>query len=503
MEYSFADRGAGILLHVSSLPSRFGTGDFGPEAYKFVDYMSTAGQKYWQILPLTPTEHKAAYSPYSAFSSMAGNPLLISPEQLVFEDMLDAEDMEEAILPTTDMADFVSAARVKFPLFDKAYKRIRRPEGHYLLPAFDTFCWREGYWLHDFALFVVLRDYFEGKSWHEWPEEFKFRDEAALQKFGEEHWEKLDRVKFRQFLFSRQWEHLKNYSNYKGLKLLGDMPFYISYDSVDVWVHPHYFCLDEHRNMAGEAGVPPDYFNDEGQLWRMPVFNWQRLRQDGYSWWIQRIRKNIELFDLLRFDHFRAFSAYWEVPSGDETAKNGVWKQGPGADFFYKLRDAIGALPFIAEDLGDIDAPVYTLRDEFMLPGMKVLQFAFDGDMGNSVSIPHNHTRNSIVYTGTHDNNTTLGWFRKDAGKDKKNVEHYTGQRLTAANVNKMFIRMAYASVACIAIVPVQDLLDLDEASRMNTPATETGNWTWRLTPGLLDEKLQTRLIDLVHTYKR
>lgn len=504
MEYAFAERGAGLLLHITSLPALFGTGDLGPEAYKFADFMAECGQKYWQILPLSPTEHRSAYSPYSSFSSMAGNPLLISPEQLIFEDLLEEADLKGLQLPFESNADFVNAAKVKFPLFDKAYKRIKRQEGHYLMPEFDEFCWREGYWLHDYALFVVLRDFFKGQSWHEWPDEYKYRNELALKKFGDENREKLDRIKFRQFLVSRQWGHLKNYCNYKGIRILGDMPFYVSYDSADVWTHPEIFSLDASMNMAGEAGVPPDYFNEDGQLWRMPVFNWEALRNQNYNWWLQRVRKNTELFDLLRFDHFRAFSAYWEIPSGDETAKNGRWKTAPGREFFERVREQMGNQRFIAEDLGDIDASVYQLRDEFSLPGMKVLQFAFSEDLPRSVSIPHNYPKNAVAYTGTHDNNTTLGWYKENASKtEKKNLDRYIGFRVTAKNVNDTLIRMAYASVACIAIIPVQDILGLDGSARMNMPATESGNWTWRLKPGQLGQTELDRLKALVDTYRR
>jgi len=498
------NRGAGILLHITSLPSPYGTGDFGKEAKEAVDFLAGSRQKYWQILPLSPTEAGQGYSPYSAISSMAGNTMLISPDLLAIEGLLDKKDLKKHQLPVKDKADFKRAEKIREPLFEQAFSNFKNSGNAAMKSDFELFCEKESYWLEDYALYLTLKSEHSGKPWYQWPEEYRLRRTEALDEFKQRTSLKQEKVKWLQFIFMRQWQELKAYSNSKGIEVFGDLPFYVSYDSADVWSNPGIFCLDEAGKATGIAGVPPDYFNDNGQLWGMPVFRWEVLKAQDYDWWIKRISKNMELYDVLRLDHFRAFSTYWDVPAGEETAKNGEWKPGPGADFFKVLEQKLGKLPFVAEDLGDIDQPVYDLRDEFEFPGMKVLQFAFGEDLPISIDIPHNYTANFFAYTGTHDNNTTLGWYRKDIDKDtRKRLENYTGSNISEKTVNNELSRLAYASVAKTVIIPMQDVLKLDESARMNIPSSSEGNWAWRLKPGAITKKHQKRLKNWVSLYNR
>ncbi|MFD2162033.1 malto-oligosyltrehalose synthase [Paradesertivirga mongoliensis] len=496
-------RGAGVLLHITSLPSPFGIGDFGPGAKTFADYLSSAGQKYWQILPLSPTEAGQGYSPYSAISTMGGNTLLISPELLAEEGLLDASMLQQYRIKSERVVDYASAKQIKDRLFDEAYHNFCNSESS-LRDDFRNFCERESHWLDDFAFYLSLKNQNQGKPWFEWPPEYKLRDKKALEQFSEINSDVLNKIKWLQFIFLKQWTNLKNYCNKSGIKLFGDLPFYVSNDSSDVWANKDIFCLDEDGRMTGMAGVPPDYFNDNGQLWGMPVFKWDVLKGQNYDWWIQRIRKNMQLYDLLRLDHFRAFSSYWDVPSGEETAKNGEWKPGPASDFFRVLEQELGELPFVAEDLGDVDQPVYDLRDEFGLPGMRVLQFSFGDDGAQSVHSLHNFNPNSVVYTGTHDNNTTKGWFRKDADiATRENLNEYLGKEPTEKNIHLLLGKRAYSSVARIVILPMQDVIGLDEKARMNTPASVENNWTWRLKAKQLRQKHSKRLLSWARMFNR
>jgi len=478
-------RSAGVLMHISSLPSTYGIGDFGAEAYKFADLLADAKQKYWQILPLNPTEDASMHSPYSSCSSMAGNSLLISPDLLSKEGLLDNEDLKSKGLKSKNKVDFQAVQKLKKGLLHKAFIRFTKQGLN--RTDFDSFCLQEQEWLNDFALYMTLKKEFGSLPWYKWPEEYKLRNKEALQNFAESREADLQEVKWIQFIFSKQWHLLKSYCNGLNISLFGDMPFYISYDSADVWAHREIFSLNESGKMTGVAGVPPDYFNADGQLWGMPVFRWDELKKQEYKWWIDRIRKNAELFDIVRFDHFRAFASYWEVPANEETARNGVWRPGPGKHFFETVERLLGKQRFVAEDLGDIDQPVYDLRDTFKLPGMKVLQFAFGDDMPESLNIPHLYEENFFVYTGTHDNNTTVGWFNDDADDvTKKNLNGYLGRKVNSRNVHVELTRLAFSSVAKTAILPVQDIIGLDAEARMNRPATVEGNWNWRLLPGEL-----------------
>lgn len=493
-------RAAGILMPITSLPSPFGIGDFGTEARNFADFLYRSGQHYWQLLPLTPIEKEQGFSPYSAASSMAGNIWLISPELLAREGLIKEDDLLFARVRATDQVDYQNALLAKTQIFKTAYHNFHSQKQE----PFEAFCHREAYWLDDFALYMALKEQFDNKPWHQWPDPYKHRELKKLMTFTEEHQAVMLETKWLQFIFFHQLNGLRRYCHDLNIELIGDLPFYISHDSVDVWSNRELFALNEDGSMAGVAGVPPDYFNENGQLWGMPVYCWDVLKEQRFRWWLKRIRKNLEMTDVLRLDHFRAFSEYWEVPFTAKTAVHGQWKSGPGASFFTILKEEFGSLPFIAEDLGDISPSVYSLRDQFRLPGMKVLQFATGNNMPQSDHIPHNFEKNFIVYTGTHDNNTTRGWFRKElTNKDRKQLENYTGTAVTDKNIHKVLSRMAYASVARTAILPLQDVLGLDEKTRMNTPASTEKTWMWRLLPEQLTPQEEQQLKEWTVLYAR
>ena len=492
-------RNAGILLHITSLPSPYGIGDLGNEAYKFADFLNRSSQRYWQILPLTPIDSAQSFSPYSSVSSMAGNVWLISPDRLYEEGYLAKDDLTE-LKSDSEKVNYAKAIQLKSRLLAKAFKNFKSQRK----AAFEAFCDREAYWLDDYALYMALKSAHKNSPWYEWPEPYKLRNLKSLLKFSAESQAEISYVKWLQFIFFQQWKDLKRYCNDLNIQILGDLPFYVSYDSVDVWSRQEIFKLNKNGSMAGVAGVPPDYFNEDGQLWGMPVYRWDVLKDQGYDWWLRRIRKNMELVDLLRLDHFRAFADFWEVPAKEKTAKRGEWKLGPGEHFFSVLKQEFGKLPFIAEDLGDISDAVHKLRVAFKLPGMKVLQFAFGDEMAKSDHIPHNFRTNFAVYTGTHDNNTTAGWFRKELKeKVREQISAYADTKVNDKNVHEVLIRMAYASVARTAIVPMQDVLGLDEISRMNIPASTSKNWQWKLKGNASFEKEEKWLKVLVKLYNR
>lgn len=492
-------RKAGILMHITSLPGPFGIGDIGPAARDFANQLHNSAQQVWQLLPLSPASGGAGYSPYSASSAMAGNIMLISPELLAADGLLDPRTLPQFYLPAAAIVDFENAYANKTRLLEQAYQQFSRGRSREMDKAYRTFCRDQAYWLNDFARYQALTVLHDGRPWYEWKEEHTNAgaDDAALlaQQEKEKCW---------QFLFDRQWHDLKAYCNARDIQLLGDLPFYVSYNSVDVWAHRDLFMLDEKGNMQCVAGVPPDYFNGNGQLWNMPVYNWARLKKQRYSWWVHRLRRNLQWYNTLRLDHFRAFSSYWEVPAGAATAVEGAWRQGPGPSLFQRLQAAFPDLPFVAEDLGDIDDAVVQLRNQFQLPGMKVLQFAFGEDMPVSPHIPHHHAANFIVYTGTHDNNTSRGWFRHDAApEDIDRLAQYTGQPVTEEEIARVLGRMAYASVAHTAILPMQDVLGLDEKARMNTPAAAGQHWSWRMLAGQFTAAMAVRLEEWTLVYNR
>ncbi|GLU52105.1 malto-oligosyltrehalose synthase [Dyadobacter frigoris] len=498
------ERSAGVLMHISSLASPFGIGDLGREAFAFADFLNRTKQRFWQLLPLNPTEAAQGNSPYSALSSRAGNPTLISPELLKAEGLLEGTDLSMYELPQDGKTDYEKTEKLKLEILEKAYAGFTTSKEALPTEEFDKFCVENAEWLNDFALYMAIRKQHEGKPWIEWEGPYKLRDPEMLQKLQHSEADQIRFVKWVQYVFDKQWKSLRLYCNERDISFLGDLPFYVSYNSSDVWSHRDLFLLDDEGKITGIAGVPPDAFSDDGQLWGMPVFNWEVLKEQKYQWWVDRLRKNTELFDLVRLDHFRAFADYWEVPGGEKTAVNGIWKLGPDAEFFQTIKAALGSLPFVAEDLGKSSPAVFRLRDEFELPGMKVLQFAFDESMASSDFIPHNYTKNFIVYTGTHDNNTTRGWFRKGIDNGTRaRLEDYVGHSLTENNVCEAMIRLAFGSVAKTAVLPVQDILNLEETSKMNSPGSSENNWEWRLLPGQLTKKTEKQLKHWTVLYNR
>lgn len=505
LEHDPGGRDAGLLLHITSLPSSFGIGDLGPEATRFIDFLAGSMQTWWQVLPLGPVSARSGYSPYNADSSLAGNTLLISPELLQQAGLLTREDLD-SIAPGPVQPDhgFSQAEQVKNKLFTKAWEQFNKLRPEAMTLAFADFCQTESSWLSEYSLYVELKQHYDGSPWYEWPSQYKLRDAGSLAAFRMECADQLLKTCWLQFLFFGQWRALRNYARQKGVRLIGDLPFYAGYDSVDVWSAPSLFSLNEDFTIRLQAGVPPDYFNENGQLWGMPVFNWDAHRADNFAWWTRRVKKNSELFDLTRIDHFRAFASYWAVPGDDPTAIHGAWVDGPGADLLRRIAEESGGLPFIAEDLGETDEQVYALRDEFVLSGMKVIQFAFGPDLPYSPHSPHNYTVNFIAYTGTHDNNTLTGWYQEDIDQDvRKRLEHYLGMAVSDSTVVAALIRSVLASVARTAIIPVQDLLGLGSDARMNVPARPEGNWGWRLLPGQLNSVVSDRLAGLTSLFNR
>ncbi|RYD80834.1 MAG: malto-oligosyltrehalose synthase [Sphingobacteriales bacterium] len=485
-------RSAGILMHISALPSDYGIGDIGQNAKKFVDFLSLSKQTFWQILPINPTKAENGHSPYSSNSAMAGNLLLISPDALYADALLTEKELADSKLKSTSKIDFKTTESTKTNLLKQAYLTFKKNSNESLEKAFSTFCIAESSWLDNFAIYTALKQHLKNLEWYAWPDEYKFRNTESLVNFEDKHRAEVEQIKWQQFIFFRQWHQLRDYANKRNVKIIGDLPFYLDYDSVEVWSSPQNFLLDEDLNKTQVAGVPPDYFNETGQLWGMPVFNWKNMKADNYNWWLTRLQKNMELFDLLRLDHFRAFSSYWEVPAADENAINGRWKDGPDAGFFNMLLEKMGELPFIAEDLGETSPAVEALIRDFKLPNMKVLQFAFGEDLAESLHAPHNFDSvDCVVYSGTHDNNTVKGWFNQEADKQtRKRLADYSGIKTTEANVNKTIIRLCHASVARLAILPIQDVLGLDESARMNIPGKSKDNWLFRLDAGALSNEI-------------
>jgi 4-alpha-glucanotransferase len=493
-------RASGVLLHVTCLPSPYGIGDLGPAAFAWVDRLARAGQSWWQVLPLGPTGY--GNSPYQSLSSFAGNPLLISPEKLVEDRLVQAADCA-GVNFRAEALDFSAVAAFKTRLLDLAWSHYQAKARPDLGPAFDEFRQKCSSWLDDFALFVALKAKHGGAAYQQWPAELVRREPAALGKARDELAGAMDRVRFEQFLLSRQWGSLRDHARGRGVGLLGDLPFYVSADSSDVWADPEFFLLDEQGKPKRVAGVPPDYFSPTGQLWGNPVYDWQALRKTGYRWWINRLKASLAHLDLLRLDHFRAFEAAWYVPANATTAEHGEWRPGPGADFFRVVRQALNGLPLIAEDLGMITPPVRALRDQFDLPGMRVMQFAFDG-MADNPFLPQHFIANTVAYTGTHDNDTTRGWYATLPDNQRQILLTYLKRpRLEGHEVVGELMRLAWKSVAALTVVPLQDLLNLDSSARMNRPGEAGGNWTWRVTDEMLDDGAFRRLRDLTEETKR
>jgi 4-alpha-glucanotransferase len=494
-------RGSGILMHLTSLPSPFGIGDMGRSAYRFIDFLSKAKQRYWQILPLNPTEPAHDNSPYYSISAFAGNPLLISPELLVKEGLL-----PEAVL--TSPPDFPKK-RVRYrpviahkkKLFNHAYNCFKTRKNK---DGYERFCRENAEWLDDFVLFKAFKFYFKGGPWRTWIAKIRDRDTKALKWAEKKLPERIEKEKFLQYLFAEQWRMLKAYCNQKGIHIIGDIPIYMPYESSDIWAHPELFKLDHNKKPYAVAGVPPDYFSASGQLWGHPVYRWEVLKKTGYDWWIKRIKRNLALFDFVRIDHFRGFVAYWEVPAAEKTAINGKWVEAPAVDFFEELGRKFSCLPIIAEDLGTITADVREVIHQFGFPGMKLLLFAFGDDFPSGAFLPHNLVKNSLAYTGTHDNNTVRGWLETEAKpEEKKRLFTYLGRRVTADELPWEMIRLLMMSVANTIIIPIQDIFGLGAEARMNRPASKTGNWQWRLTPELLTSASAEKLLEMTETYQR
>ncbi len=492
-----AGRTAGILLHPTSLPGRFGIGDLGPAAHRWVEFLGRSGMKSWQLLPLGPTGY--GDSPYQSFSAFAGNPYWVSPEALVEDGLLTATDLERTPAFPADRVDFGPVIDWKLRVLDRAFENFRGHRGG-LADAFEAFRARESRWLLDFALFMALKDA-AGTRWIEWDEPVALRRPEALAAARAAHAHAIESHEFRQFLFFRQWQALRDHARAAGIRIVGDAPIFVAYDSADVWAHSGLFELDTHGRPTAVAGVPPDYFSSTGQLWGNPLYRWSAIESTGFAWWIDRLRAVLGMVDVVRLDHFRGFEAYWEIPAGDATAEHGRWVKAPGRELFHALRAALGALPIIAEDLGDISPEVLELRDAFGFPGMKVLQFAFGGP-ATQPFLPHNHPRNCVVYTGTHDNDTTRGWYERSAtDAERDHARRYLGT--SGADIAWDMIRLAFASVADTAIVPFQDVLDLDSRARMNLPGRVEGNWGWRFRAEVATEPLARRLAGLAALYGR
>ncbi len=502
-------RKSGILLHPTSLPNVYGIGDFGPGAYHFVDFLERGKQSYWQILPLGPTGY--GDSPYQSFSAFAGNTNLISPEILVAESLLEAHDLESAPFLSDGKVDYGLVSDWKSERLRKSYQNYLDSDDTVLEAAFVVFKKQEEKWLDEYALFKALKATQAERSWLDWPKPIRLRDQEALENAVRELAAEIDAERFYQFLFFTQWRSLKEYANGKGIQIIGDIPIFVSLDSADVWCNPEQFKLNEDCTPEVVAGVPPDYFSKTGQLWGNPIYDWEKMQSEGFSWWVRRVEATLMTVDIVRVDHFRGFSACWEVPADEETAENGEWVEVPGANLFKTLNYALGNLPIIAEDLGVITPDVESLRDQFGFPGMHILQYGFGGDAKNG-DLPHNYKSNCVVYTGTHDNDTTVGWFQeltekdtkqsdKDARRIRKHCLDYLAIEGTAINWD--LIRAAFASVADTAIVPMQDLLGLDSKSRMNLPATTQGNWQWRAKVSDFSEDLELRLGAMTEIYGR
>lgn len=497
-------RASGILLHITSLPSSYGIGDLGPSAYHFADFLQAAGQRYWQILPLNPVDGGNGYSPYSSLSAFAGNPLMISPDILCHERYIDELDLQNKYYFRDSEVDFILAKSYKDYIFDVAFNNFRNNAGFDKRKDYESFCSENSYWLEDYALFASLKNHFGEKSWKDWPRELRLRDSLALEKWRNELQLSVEKEKFLQFIFFRQWYALKNYCTQRNIRFIGDLPFYVSYDSTDVWAHPLIFKLNENRMPVAISGVPPDYFSETGQLWGTPIFDWEYLRRHDYNWWITRLSHNLRMFEMIRLDHFRAFSAYWEVPAGEKTAINGSWVKGPGADFFRRLSKEFPDLPLIAEDLGTIDDDVRDLIAEFNMPGMKVLLFAFGPEMAKNPYILHNHVRNCVVYTGTHDNNTIKGWYLNEtSAEDRRQISDYLHKEVNENNVADSLLAMTLMSVGSLAVFPLQDALGLGQEARMNVPSIGQGNWKWRFIPDQTTPELAKKLFNLMRLYDR
>jgi len=508
------ERASGIILHPTSLPGPDGIGDLGPEAFRWLDFLAAAGCSLWQVLPLGPTGY--GDSPYQCFSAFAGNPYLVSPALLLEEGLLTPADLTDRPAFPVDRVDYGPVIAWKLTLLDRAFAHFQATAPAAIKTEFAGFRVAQAAWLDDFALFMAIKEAHGGVSWDHWPKPLRQRTGQALQQARHTWATAIERHAFRQFLFFRQWLAVRAYAAHKGIRIIGDVPIFVAYDSADVWANPQLFYLNRQGRPTVVAGVPPDYFSPTGQLWGNPLYRWDIHARTGYAWWLERLRATLRLVDIVRLDHFRGFAGYWEVPAGMPTAEKGQWRPGPGADFFRTVQQALGeasaestlstvkglstSLPIIAEDLGEITPDVIALREEFGLPGMKILQFAFGSDPHDPF-LPHNYPANCVVYTGTHDNDTTPGWYRNAPEGERDFCRRYLAR--DGQNIAWDLIRLAWSSVANLALAPMQDLLELGSAARMNFPGRESGNWCWRMPADALSVALRDRLMELNFLYGR
>ena len=494
-------RSSGVLLPIFSLPSRFGIGDLGPGAFRFVDFLHAAGQRIWQILPLNPTEGAFGHSPYHSVSCFAFNPLLISPELLAAEGLVDSSDLLQRRRLPEGRVDYAAVVAFKRRLLEKACRRFRQqmPDTGY-----ERFCGENAFWIDDYALFSALSAHHTDITWDRWPPKTRYRSPMEIRRLRRELHGPIEHLKIEQYLFYRQWLSLRSYCREKCIHLFGDLPIYVPFHSADVWAHRQLFKLDRFYRPLVVSGVPPDYFSADGQLWGHPVYNWENHRQMRYDWWVRRIAHQMAVFDTVRIDHFRGLVAYWEVASGERTAKHGRWVQVPSDELFTELKRRFVSLPLVAEDLGYITADVRETMQRYGLPGMRVLMFGFSGDPALDPNAAHNIPEHCVVYTGTHDNNTVRGWFEKEASaSEKRRLSLISGRRIGAREAASELIRLAMLSSARWSIVPVQDLLGLGATARINTPGQARGNWDWRMTAKQFDALPMKRLLELTTTFGR
>jgi len=501
------ERKSGILLHISSLPCEFGIGDLGPCADRFVDFLRDSHQGYWQVLPINPTDSINEHSPYSSSSAFAGNILFISPQRLVDDGLLERGDIAISAPFPADTVDFEAVSEYKMRIYGLAYDRFGSNEEacqRHEIP-FNEFCNNNSFWLNDYALFVTIKSHQDGVIWTQWPQPLRMREENALSEFSKAQCSEITKVKFLQYLFFNQWERLRNYCAKCGVRLIGDMAIYMATDSADVWAHPENYRLDENFKPTVVAGVPPDYFSDSGQRWGYPVYHWEAMTKTKYHWWIERFKFNFQLFDTVRVDHFRGLVQYWEIPANEQTAVNGKWVDVPTVDFLKTLEHVFSRpLAIIAEDLGHITDDVREVMNKFDIPGMKVLLFAFNDSMDEHPYLPHNYQPQCVVYTGTHDNNTVLGWFEHEATQNElDNVKAYLRKDISSDSINWDLIQLAFNSKAGLAMIPLQDALQLGSEGRMNKPATMNGNWRWRCSPEMLNSRLIKKLADMTEAAGR
>lgn len=494
-------RASGILLHISSLSSKYGIGDLGPDAYKFADFLHQAKQQYWQVLPINQISRKGNYSPYNCLSAFAGNTLFISPELLIQDGLLIRKDIQDRPAFPKTKVNYHQVESFKKKLLSIAYDcfKVKTAQKKY-----QQFFLDNSDWLEDYALFIAIRESFRNRPWFSWPSELRDRKPNALKTIKSQLGDPINKVKFQQYIFFKQWLSLKNYCNTLGIKIIGDIPIYVSHDSADAWAHPGFFKLTKTKRPSFIAGVPPDLFSRNGQLWGNPIYDWKALKRANFLWWLQRVAHNLALFDIVRLDHFRGFVDYWQIPAGSKTAKKGKWVQGPKEAFFNRLFKQFSTSHFIAENLGYITADVRKLIKKYQLTCMKVLMFGFDGNNSENLHHPYNYVKNSVVYTGTHDNNTVKGWFKNESAPiQRKKVFDYIGHKAPISQIHWEFIKLAMSCVSNTAVIPMQDVLGLGREARMNRPATIRGNWRWKLRPEDLKLSVAEKMAKLTKLYGR